>query len=86
MENIEQTFAAEVINARGYAKIANTAGMPQRACDQVACALADLWDAGRSNGMSSADIQAIANRYVEYDADDEAWPRSLVGNVVPFRR
>ena len=83
---IEQTFAAAVINARGFAKIATTAGIDQRPCDQVACALADLWEAGRSEGLSTAEIQAIANRHVEYDDDDEAWPRSLAGNVVPFRR
>jgi hypothetical protein len=84
--DIEQTFAAAVINARGFAKIASTAGIPQRTCDQVACALADLWEAGRDEGLTTAEIQAIANRYVDYDDDDEAWPRQMAGNVVPFRR
>lgn len=84
--NIESKFAAEVINARGNSRLANTAGWSQRACDQVAGALADLWEAGRDAGLSSADIQAIADRHVEHDADGEAWPRSPAGNVVPFRR
>lgn len=84
--DIEQTFAAEVINARGTSRLANTAGWPQRACDQVAGALADLWDAGRDAGLSGADIQAIADRHVEYDDDGEPWPRPTGGNVTPFRR
>jgi hypothetical protein len=83
---IELAFAAAVINASGFAKIASTAGIPQRACDQVACALCDLWEAGGNEGLTSVEIQAIANRYVEYDDDDEAWPREMAENVVPFRR
>jgi hypothetical protein len=83
---IEQTFAAEVANARGNARLANTSGFPQRICDQVAGALAELWAAGREAGISARDIDAIAKRYVEFDANDEAWPRSLPENVVPFRR
>lgn len=82
---IEQAFAAAVINARGNAKLAGTLGFRQRACDQVAGALADLWEAGRAEGMTTADIQAIADRYVEYGDHDEAYPRVLDSNVVPFR-
>jgi hypothetical protein len=48
--------------------------------------LADLWEAGRDEGLTTAEIQAIANRYVDYDDDDEAWPRQMASNVVPFRR
>jgi hypothetical protein len=84
--DIEQSFAAAVANARGNAKIANTAGFPQRVCDQVAGALADLWEHGRGAGLSGDDIQAIVDRYVEWDDQDEAWPREMPGNVVPLRR
>jgi hypothetical protein len=36
--------------------------------------------------MPSDDIQAIANRWVEWDEDHNPWPRAVIDNVVPFRR
>jgi hypothetical protein len=87
MEAIEQAFAAAVANARGEAKILATAGcFPANASDQVAGALAVLWKDGKDAGMSADDIQAIANRWVEWDEDDNPWPRAVIDNVVPFRR
>jgi hypothetical protein len=84
--DLEQIFAAEVLNARGNAKLCNTAGIPQTVSDQVGCALADLWQHGSAAGMKSADIQAIADRWVEWDGDEQPWPRSPDGNVVALRR
>ncbi|KRR09971.1 hypothetical protein CQ12_06045 [Bradyrhizobium jicamae] len=83
---IEQTFAAAVANAHGMAKIVNSAAIPQSASDQVAAALAELWEAGRVAGMTGADIQVIADRHVYWDDDGEPWPRPPGSNVVPFRR
>ena len=60
--SFEQTFAAEVLNARGNAKLCNTAGIPQTVSDQVDCALMELWQQGRRAGMASAEIQAIVDR------------------------
>jgi hypothetical protein len=87
MDPIEQAFAAAVANARGEAKILATAGcFPANASDQVAGALAVLWKDGKDAGMSADDIQAIANRWVEWDEDDNPWPRAVIDNVVAFRR
>jgi hypothetical protein len=36
--------------------------------------------------MSADDIQAIANRWVEWDEDQNPWPRAVIDNVVAFRR
>jgi hypothetical protein len=85
MDPIEQAFAAAVANARGEAKILATAGcFPANAADQVAGALA-VKD-GTASGMSADDIQAIANRWVEWDEDQNPWPRAVIDNVVAFRR
>ena len=87
MDPVEQAFAAAVANARGEAKILATAGcFPTNASDQVAGALAVLWKDGTASGMSADDIQAIANRWVEWDDDQNPWPRAVIDNVVAFRR
>jgi hypothetical protein len=86
MSDIEQSFAAAVANARGEARILATAGFPQTASDQVAGALIELWDRGRAAGMATDDIQAIANRWVEWDEGNNPWPRAVIDNVVPLRR
>lgn len=85
MDDIEQRFAAAIANARGYARLSNTAGFPQSVPDQVSCALAELWEHGRG-ALSGEEIQEIADRHVEWDAEDEPWPRQIAANVVPFRR
>jgi hypothetical protein len=85
MQDIEQAFAAAVANARGNAKIAATAGHPLNASDQVAGALAELWERGRAAGLSADAVQAVADRYVVWDGDNP-WPREMPANVVPFRR
>jgi hypothetical protein len=82
---IEQSFAAAVANARGYAKLANTAGFPQSVPDQVNCALMELWECSTAT-LSRGDIHAIADRYVEWDDQNEPWPRQLAANIVPLRR
>ena len=85
--DIEQHFAAAVANSRGYAKFWSTVGFPQTTADQVGCALAELWEEGRGRGLSGDEIQKIADRYVGYDDDGEAWPRASAFNgVVPLRR
>jgi hypothetical protein len=52
----------------------------------VGCALAELWERGNDAGLSSGDIQAIADRYVEWDDQENPWPRPLATNIVPLRR
>jgi hypothetical protein len=83
--DIEQTFAAEVLNARGGARLASTAGIMQTASDQVEGALAELWKKGTAAGMTGDAMQAIADRWVEWDAKDRPWPRSPSGNVIALR-
>jgi hypothetical protein len=77
---LETSFAAAVANAASSAAILRKHGLSQTPADQVGCALADLWDHGIATGLSCREVSAIANKYVEYDADGEAWPRSM-GNV-----
>jgi hypothetical protein len=84
--DLEQTFAAEVLNARGNAKFCNTTGFPQTVSDQVDCTLMQLWENGRAADMASADIQAIADRWVEWDVNDQPAPRSPDSNVLALRR
>lgn len=83
---IESSFAAAIVNARGFAKMANTAGIAQSASDQTVAALAELWKAGREAGLSGTVIQEIADRWVEWDDDGEPWPRPPGSNVIPLRR
>ena len=78
---IENKFAAQVANAIGNSKLANTIGMDQSISDQIEMALADLWDEGIKAGMTTDYIQAIANRHVE-----NGLPRALPSNVTPMRR
>jgi hypothetical protein len=82
---LEQRFACQVANARGYARVLNTAGFPQTTADQVGCALGELWHDSVPLGLSSHEVSEIVNSYVEYDDDGEAWPRDI-GNVVPLCR
>ena len=78
---------ADSINlARGHARVANTAGLVQTVSDQVGAALADLWEDGRSVGLTTADIAAVAAQHVEYDGDGDPCPRPPAVNVFPFRR
>jgi len=82
----EQAFAAAVANARGNAKLADTAGFPQTAFDQVMCALVELWEDGRNEGLSGDDIQAVVDQWVFWDEHDNPWPREMADNVTPLRR
>jgi hypothetical protein len=82
---LEQRFACQVINARTYARRCNTAGILQTTADQIFCALADLWHDSIPLGLSSGEVSEIADKYVEYDDDGDAWPRDM-GNVVPLGR
>lgn len=82
---IEQAFAAAVLNARGYARIANTAGIYQSVSDQVWCAIDNLkeqWPVGGDN----AAVREVVERYVYFDADGQPQPCRTEPNVVPLRR
>lgn len=81
---IETAFAAALVNAARYAAIARKHGHAQTSADQVDCALMELWETGRSDGMASSEIQGIADKYLDY-ADGEPRVRPM-GNVVPFGR
>jgi hypothetical protein len=56
------------------------------ASDRVAGALIELWQSGRKAGFNSIELQAIADRWVFWDEDDNPWPRALPDNVTPLRR
>ena len=86
MPDIEQSFAAAVANARGEGRILATAGYSLDASDQVAGALAVLWEDGRAAGMAGDDIHAIAERWTYWDKHGNPWPRAEISDVVPFRR
>jgi hypothetical protein len=79
--DIESTFAAEVFNAPKAAAAARKHGIRQTTSDQISCALADLWQ------FDATRAQAIADKYVWYDADDNPQPRTDIdwGNVVALR-
>ena len=81
---IEQIFAAAVLNASGTAKIANHASVPEIACDQVVSVLADLWVAVRAAGMSGSEVQAIAERHVDWDDQGDPQPLPPGSNVMPL--
>jgi hypothetical protein len=76
--DIESIFAAEIFNAPKEAALAQKHGFPSTVSDVVAGALADLWH------YDNTRAQAIADKYVWYDADDNPWPRDDIdwGNVV----
>jgi hypothetical protein len=85
---IESKFAAVVASARGVARLPNTAGIERRACEVLVGAQCDLWDEGTAAGLSPSEVEAIANRYVEWDINSDPWPKPPDlpdGNVVAFR-
>jgi hypothetical protein len=82
---IETVFAATVVNAARYAVKARKHGYRQTTGDQIDCAISDLWDAARAEGLPRREVQAIVDRYVDVDANGEARARPM-GNVVPFAR
>jgi hypothetical protein len=86
MPDIGRSFAAAVANARGEGRLLATAGYSLDASDQVAGALATLWQDGREAGMVADDIHAIADRWTYWDEHGNPWPRALPGNVTPLRR
>jgi hypothetical protein len=53
-------------------------------------ALCDLWDEGTAAGLSPSQIEAMANRHLEWDINNDPWPKPSDladgNNVVPFRR
>lgn len=81
---IETSFAAAIANAGNYAAVARKHGFAQTPADQVFCAMVELKEAGRAEGISDDEVYAIVDRYVIYDANGEPQPRPM-GNVVPFR-
>lgn len=73
--DIENIFAAEVFNAR---RTAAEAGSTQTVTDLVSMALSDLCAFYTAGHISRERFDAIASKYVRYDADDEPWPRDDV--------
>ena len=86
--DLEAKFAALVARARGMTRLADpVAG--HRVCEVLVVALYDLYDEGIAAGIDPAAIEEIANRYLEWDVNNDPWPKSEglpAGNVVPFRR
>ena len=83
LTQIEQIFAARVANARDNARLASAAGFVRTTAHEIGCALADLYEIGATIGLSISDLNAITNRYVEYNDEGDVWPRPM-GNVIPF--
>ena len=89
---IENKFAAVVASARGRTRLADAEGTEQRVTEVLINALCDLRDEGTAAGLSPSQIEAMANRYLEWDSNNDPWPKpnnvvSFRGhNVVPFRR
>jgi hypothetical protein len=79
--DIESIFAAAVFNAPKAAAEMCKHGIRQTTSDQISCALADLWQ------FDGSRAQAIADKYVWYDADGEPQQRTDIdwGNVVALR-
>ena len=85
---IETKFATVVASARGRTKLADAEGTEQRVTEVLINALCDLWDEGTAAGLSPSQIEAMANRHLEWDINNDPWPKPSDlpdGNVVPFR-
>ena len=88
---LEAKFAALVARARGVTRLADPAGgQDHRVCEVLIVALCDLYDEGVAAGLDPAAIEEIANRYLEWDINNDPWPKPDQppggGNVVAFRR
>ena len=87
---IETKFATVVASARGRTKLADAEGTEQRVTEVLINALCDLWDEGTAAGLSPSQIEAMANRHLEWDINNDPWPKPSDladgNNVVPFRR
>ena len=87
---IETKFATVVASARGRTKLADAEGTEQRVTEVLINALCDLWDEGTAAGLSASQIEAMANRHLEWDINNDPWPKPSDladgNNVVPFRR
>jgi hypothetical protein len=80
--DIKQMFAAEVFSAERNATASTAAGLPQTTSDQVDIALCNLWTHLTAEGCPRAEIQAVADKYVFWDENDQPWPRAVdPGNV-----
>ena len=74
---IEAKFAAVVASARGRSRLDDAEGTEQRVTEVVIIALCDLWDEGTAAGFSPTQIETIANRYLEWDANNDPWPKTF---------
>ena len=88
MAGIESKFSAIVASARGRSRLADPAGVEQRVTEVLIHALCDLWDEGTAAGLSPSQIEEIAHRYLEWDVNNDPWPKPDLpeGNVVSIRR
>ena len=85
--DLEAKFAALVARARGTTRLADPeGGHDHRVCEVLVVALCDLLDEAVAAGLDPAAIEEIANRYLEWDINDDHGPNldhPQGGNVVP---
>lgn len=74
---MESRFAAVVARARGVVIRESAPGIEQRACEIIVGGLCELWVEGTAAGLSASEIEAIANRHVEWDGNSDPWPKPV---------
>lgn len=64
--DIEQIFAARVLNAGRSASVAVAHGVRQTTADYIEAALSDLHACGRALGYEPSEIQRMASSHIEW--------------------
>ena len=81
MDELEWTFAFAVAKARGSLTL-STADIPTIS-DLCESALATLWTNGERHGLTTGELDTIAQRYVCWTAQGVC-PRPSLATVTPF--
>jgi hypothetical protein len=82
--NIEQSFAASVLDARRRAAMIAAYGIPTTEAEQIEGDLSDFHACGTALGYSAADLNAKADDHIEW-IDGVPRARDAGANVVLLR-